>query len=164
MQSKAATVAEYVKSLPEDRRQAVEAVRKVIRENLDSQISEVMQYGMIGYCVPHALFPQGYHCDPAQPLPVGGLASQKGYLSFYWMPLYGSSPEEKWFRERWAKTGKKLDMGKCCVRFKKLEDLPLDVIGETVRRMTAKAFIAQYLKHMPSAKTKPAASKKKRSK
>jgi hypothetical protein len=153
MQSKATTVAEYLKSLPDDRRAAVEAVRKVILANLDKDYAEGMSYGMIGYFVPHKVFPAGYHCDPKQPLPFAGLASQKNYLSLYLMGVYCGCVEgpgavetshARWFRETWAKTGKKLDMGKACVRFKKVEDLALDVIGEAIRRVPAKTYIAQY--------------------
>lgn len=144
MQSKAATVDEYLASLPEDRRAALAAVRDVIRKNLDPSYEEGMQYGMIGYYVPHSVYPAGYHCDPKQPLPFAGLASQKGHMSLYLMCVYGDSEQEKWFREEWAKTGKKLDMGKSCVRFKKVEDLALGVIGEAVRRVPAKAFVEHY--------------------
>ena len=153
MQSKATTVKEYLQSLPEDRRHALEAVRKVILANLDSDYAEGMSYGMIGYFVPHKVFPAGYHCDPKQPLPFAGLASQKNYLSLYLMGVYCGCAEgpdavetthARWFREAWAKTGKKLDMGKACVRFKKVEDLALDVIGEAIRRVPAKVYIAQY--------------------
>src|SRR3954452_8277978 len=117
MQSKATTVEDYLKSLPEDRRLAISAVRKVILENLDKDYEEGIQYGMIGYYVPHRVFPAGYHCDPRQPLPVAGLASQKGHMSLYLMAVYGHGDTGAWFREAWAKTGKKLDMGKSCVRF-----------------------------------------------
>jgi hypothetical protein len=142
MQSKAATVAEYLAELPEDRRRAIEAVRKVILENLDSDYEEGMQYGVIGYYVPHRVYPAGYHCDSKQPLPFAGLASQKNYMSLYLMCTYGDTPLAGWFREAWAKTGKKLDAGKACTRFKKVDDLALDVIGEAIRRMPAKKYIA----------------------
>jgi len=145
MQSRAKTVDEYLDELPEDRREALEAVRAVILKNLDRRgYEEGMQYGMIGYYVPHRVYPDGYHCDPKQPLPFLGLASQKNHMAFYAMGLYTSPEDEAWFREAWAKTGKKLDMGKACVRFKKIEDVPLDVIGRAVRRMPAKKLIAQY--------------------
>ncbi len=142
MQSKATTVEEYLAGLPEDRRQAIEAVRAVILRNLDKDYEEGMQYGMIGYYVPHHVYPAGYHCDPRQPLPFAGLASQKNHCSLYLMCVYGESEVSKWFQEAWAKTGKKLDMGKACVRFKKSEDLALDVIGETIRRVPAAKYIA----------------------
>ena len=105
---------------------------------------EGMSYGMISYCVPHSVYPAGYHCDPKQSLPFACLASQKNHMSLYLMCIYGSTVEEAWFRAAWAKTGKKLDMGKSCVRFKKIDELPLDVIGEAIRRMPAKKYIANY--------------------
>jgi hypothetical protein len=142
MQSKATTVEEYLAGLPDDRRQAIEAVRGVILKNLDKDYEEGMQYGMIGYYVPHSVYPAGYHCDSRQPLPFAGLASQKNYNSLYLMCVYGASEHSQWFQEAWAKTGKKLDMGKACVRFKKVEDLALDVIGEAIRRVPAKKYIA----------------------
>lgn len=159
MTSKAATVAEYLASLPADRRTAIEAVRAVILRNLDPQYEEGMQYGMIGYYVPHRVYPPGYHCDPRQPLPFAALASQKNYLSVYLGCVYGPSDEERRFREAWARTGKRLDMGKTCIRFKQAEDLALDVIGEAIRRMPARKFIAHYeATRPPNGKTgrKPA--------
>jgi Domain of unknown function (DU1801) len=143
MQSKATNVEQYLAELDEGRRQAIEAVRKVILENLDKDYEEGMQYGMIGYYVPHRVYPAGYHCDSRQPLPFAGLASQKGYMSLYLMCTYGHEEHAKWFQEAWARTGKKLDMGKSCVRFKKLEDLALDVIAEAIRRVPAKKYIEQ---------------------
>jgi hypothetical protein len=144
MTSKAPTVAKYLAGLPADRRSAIEAVRKVILNNLDKGFEEGMSYGMIGYFVPHSIYPDGYHCDPKQPLPFCGLASQKNYMSVYMMCLYGSSGEEAWFRKEWAKTGKKLDMGKCCIRFKKLDDLALDVLGKAIARVSLKKYVELY--------------------
>jgi len=144
MQSKAKTVRQYVEELPADRRPAIEAVRALILKNLDSDYEEGMQYGMIGYYVPHRIYPPGYHCDPKQPLPFICLASQKNYMSVYLGCVYGEHETARWFREAWAETGKKLDMGKSCVRFKKVEDLALDVIGGAIRRMPARLFIAYY--------------------
>lgn len=144
MISKASTVDEYLAELPADRRTAIQAVRKVILKNLRKGFEEGMQYGMIGYHVPHSLYPAGYHCDPKQPLPFAGLASQKNYMSLYLMCLYSNAKEVQEFRQRWAETGKKLDMGKCCVRFKKLEDLALEIIGEAIARVTVKDHIAFY--------------------
>jgi hypothetical protein len=144
MQSKATTVAKYLAELPADRRAALSAVRKVILDNLDDDFEEGMQYGMIGYYVPHRVHPQGYHCDPKQPLPFASLGSQKGHMSLHLMCLYvDGGPEKSWFEKAWAKTGKKLDMGKACLRFKKLDELALDVIGELFERVPAKAYIAQ---------------------
>lgn len=147
MQSNANTVEEYLASLPEDRRHALAALRKVILDHIDPEFSEHMAYGMIGYAVPHARYPAGYHCNPKQPLPFAGLASQKQYMSLYLCAAYAGSDagaESRWLREAWAASGKKLDMGKGCVRFRKLEDLPLDVVAAFFRRMTAERFIAGY--------------------
>ena len=141
MRSSAMTVAAYLAALPEDRRHAIEAVRKVILDNLDEEYEEGIQYGMIGYYVPHRVYPAGYHCDPRQPLPFAALASQKGYMSLYLMCIYGNEALRSWFEQAWAKAGKKLDMGKSCVRFKKLDDLALDVIGEAIRRVPARKYI-----------------------
>ncbi|MCI0358009.1 MAG: DUF1801 domain-containing protein [Planctomycetaceae bacterium] len=144
MQSSAKTVKDYVASLPADRRAAIEAVRQTILDNLDPTYEEGMQYGMIGYYVPHAVFPAGYHCDPKQPLPFVCLASQKNYMSLYMGCVYGDHELARWFRDAWAKTGKKLDMGKSCIRFRKLDDLPLPVIGGAIARMPAKKWIVVY--------------------
>ncbi len=135
MQSKATTVQQYLAELPADRRAAIAAVRAGhSQEPRPGFIEEGMQYGMIGYYVPHRVYPAGYHCDPRQPLPFAGLASQKNYMSLYLMCVYGDRNERSGFARRGRKTGKKLDMGKSCIRFKKLEDLALDVIGEAIRR------------------------------
>jgi len=149
MQSKATTVAEYLAGLPDDRREAIGAVRRAILKNLDKQYEEGMQYGMIGYYVPHRVYPAGYHCDPKQPLPFAGLASQKNHMAVYLMCLYLSPEQEAWFREAWANEvaagrAKKLDMGKSCIRFKRPEDISLGVIGEAIRRVPPKKLIAFY--------------------
>jgi hypothetical protein len=144
MQSKATTVQQYLAELPADRRSALQSVRAVILKNLDPLYEEGMQYGMIGYYVPHRVYPAGYHCDPKQPLPFVALASQKNYMAFYLGCLYGDDEHDRWFLEAWARSGKKLDMGKSCLRFKKLEDLALDVIGASIRRVPALTFIQHY--------------------
>lgn len=151
MQSSAPTVDSYLATLPDERRMVVQAVRELILDNLDAGYVELMQYGMIGYAVPHSVFPSGYHCDPKQPLPFAALAAQKNYFSLYLMGLYCGSTatddtdDTAWFREAWTASGKKkLDMGKSCVRFKKLDDLALDVIAEAIRRMPAERYIARY--------------------
>ncbi len=153
MQSQATTVTEYLKSLPADRRKALNAVRKVIKANMGAGYKEGMQYGMIGYFVPHKLYPDGYHCDPKQPLPFAGLASQKNHMSVYLMGLYGDPKEAARFEKAWKATGKRLDMGKCCVRFRKLEDVPLEVIGEAVARMPAERYIEVYEKGVRGARS-----------
>ena len=144
MTSDADTVDDYLRELPPDRRAAIEAVRKVILKSLDKGFEEGMQYGMIGYYVPHRLFPAGYHCDPKQPLGFVCLGSQKNYMSVYLGPIYGDTKLRTWFEQAWAKAGKKLDAGKCCVRFKRVEDLALDVLGEAIRRVPLKAYLAAY--------------------
>ena len=159
MISKARTVDEYLDELAADRRAAIQAVRQVILKNLGEGYEEGMQYGMIGYYVPHGIYPAGYHCDPKQPLPFASLASQKNHMAVYLMCLYGGADQEAWFRQEWAKTGKKLDMGKSCIRFKKLEDLPLELIGKSIARVPVKTFIARY----ESAAAKVRCTKKPRS-
>ncbi len=151
MQSPATTPQAYLAALPDERREILTAVRDVIVANLDTEYAEVMQYGMLSYVIPHSLYPAGYHCDPKQPIPFTALASQKNYLSLYLMGLYvdgdgaDESADAKWFREAWEASGKKkLDMGKSCVRFRKLDDIPLDVIGETIRRMPTQRYLALY--------------------
>jgi hypothetical protein len=145
MQSKATTVAQYLASLPADRRAVIAAVRQVILQNLDADFEEGIQCGMIGYYVPHRVHPAGYHCDPRQSLPFAALASQKNYMSLYMMMLYGGGEFLKRFEQGWAQTGKKLDKGKSCLRFKKLDDLALDVIGQTIKSITAKQFVVRCL-------------------
>ena len=144
MQSRAATVDAYLAELPDDRREALQAVRKVILANLDRKFQEGMSYGMIGYYVPHSVFPPGYHCDPRQPLPFAGLASQKGHMSLYLMCIYGDDPTAQWFDSAWKKTGKKLNRGKSCIRFKKVDELALDVIAALLKRIPAAAYIRHY--------------------
>lgn len=144
MISKAKTVKEYLSSLPADRRAALSAVRAVIRKNLDKGYKEGLQYGAIGYYVPHSVYPAGYHCDPKQPLPFVGLGSQKNHMSFGIMTLYLDPEADAWFRREWAKTGKKLDMGKVCIRFRKLEDLPLELIGRAIARVPVADCVALY--------------------
>ena len=144
MRSKATTVEEYLAELPEDRRDAIQAVRNVILKTLPDGYEEGIQYGMIGYYVPHSVYEAGYHCDPKQPVPFASIASQKNYMSLYLMCIYGSPDQEAWFKKAWEKTGKKLDMGKSCVRFKKLDDLPLNVVGQAIKRVPVKKFLAFY--------------------
>ncbi len=156
MTSSAKTVAEYLAQLPPDRRAAIEAVRAVILANLDGDYEEGIQYGMIGYYVPHRVYPPGYHCDPKQPLPFAALASQKAHMAVYLSCVYESEAEAGWFRTAWAATGRKLDMGKSCVRFRRLEDVALEVIGEAVRRTPARAFVARYEATLARPASKPA--------
>ncbi len=139
--SDATTPEAYLASLPADRREAIAAVRDVVNANLPPGYREGMGYGMIGWVVPLERFPDTYN---GQPLPLAGLASQKRYMSLYLNTVYGDPETERWFRERYAASGKKLDMGKSCVRFRRLEDLPLDVIGETIARVPVDRYIERY--------------------
>lgn len=166
MRNDAKTVAQYLAGLPADRRAALEAVRAVILRNLDPDFEEGIQYGMIGYSVPHRVYPPGYHCNPELPLPFAALASQKNHMSLSLMSVYGEgNPEEQWLRKAWAVTGKKLDMGKCCIRFKRVEDLPLEVVGKAFRRVKARDFARRYEEAMAAHQNarkarKPAARNK----
>jgi hypothetical protein len=141
MRSDATTVEQYLAELPADRRPAIEAVRRVILEHLPPGFEEGMQYGMIGYFIPLARYPDPYN---GQPLGIASLANQKRHMAIYLMGIYANDYDARWFKERWEASGKRLDMGKSCVRFKKLDDLPLAVIGEAIGRTTVDEFIAAY--------------------
>jgi hypothetical protein len=138
------TVEEYLDSLPEDRREAISAVRQTILSNLSEGYEEGPQYRMIGYYVPHSIFPSGYHCDPKQPLNFLMLGSEKNHMAIHAMCLYGNTELLAWFQDEWKNSGKKLDMGKGCIRFKKLDDLPLDVIAKLVAKMPVPAYLEWY--------------------
>ena len=137
----ATKVDEMIAALPPDRREAMAAVRDVVRANLPPGYEEGMQYGMIGWYVPLERFPDTYN---NQPLGLAGLASQKNYMSLYLNTVYGDPETERWFRERFAESGKKLNMGKSCVRFRKLDELPLDVIAETIARTPVDRYVERY--------------------
>ncbi len=142
MAGNATTVEGYLQALPPDRRAAICAVRQVILASLPAGYEECMSYGMIGYVVPHSIYPAGYHCNPKLPLPLANLGSQKNHMALHLCHVYGDPVTEKWFRKAWLASGKKLDMGKACVRFKKLEDVPLNVIGQVIARTPVKKYIA----------------------
>ncbi len=160
MQSKAKTVQEYLAALPEDRRRAIQALRKVIKANLPKGFREGMQYGMPAYFVPHSVFPAGYHCSPEEPLPFASIASQKNHLAFYSFYLYQDGKELARFQKEWKAAGHKLDMGKSCVRLKSLEHVPLEVIGDSIARQDVKAYVAAYEKALGGTARKKAAKKK----
>ncbi len=162
MQSKAATVKDYLAELPAERREAIEAVRAVVLKNLPKGYAEGMQYGMIGYFVPHSIYPSGYHCDPKQPLPFASLASQKNHMAVYLFCLYTEGDAAERFKADWKKTGKRVDMGKSCARFRKLEDAPLEMIGKAVKRCPIQKFIEQYEAATQRLKKKTGARKKKK--
>jgi len=139
MQSDAPTVRAYLDSLPDDRRAALTKVRTVIRRNLPAGIVEAMNWGMITYEVPLTTFPDTYN---GQPLAYAALASQKNHMSVYLMGIYGDDTLRQQFEDAYRATGKRMDIGKSCVRFKRLEDLPLDVIGDAVGALTLEQFLA----------------------
>src|SRR3954447_5297438 len=140
----ASTVAEYLAALPVDRREALSAVRKVINENLPDGYKEGMQFGMIGWYVPLSMYPAGYGENPKVPLPLVALGSQKSGMVLHFLCFYGNPTLSTWFTREYKKSGKKLDMGKGCVRFKSLEDLPLDVVGRTIARVSVEEHMANY--------------------
>jgi uncharacterized protein YdhG (YjbR/CyaY superfamily) len=145
MQSKAASPDKYMAELPADRVDAMSKLREVIRKNLPKGFEETMQYGMLSYVVPHSLYPAGYHCKPEDALPFISLASQKNNISFYHMGMYAKPDLLQWFQQEYPKHAKgKLDMGKSCVRFKKMDDIPYKLIGELVKKVKVKEWIDCY--------------------
>ncbi len=145
MQSKAATVDEYFDSLPEDRKEPMKKLRKVILKNQPKGFEERMAYGMVGYVVPLSTYPAGYHCDPRLPLGLMNIASQKNFIAVYHMGIYADPKLLKWFTDEYPKhCKKKLDMGKSCIRFKYMDDIPYELIGKLVSKMTPQDWIACY--------------------
>jgi len=152
MHSKVTTPAAYLAELPEDRKKMVMEIRRAVNTNLPNGFQEGMGYGMIAWSVPHSLYPKGYHVDPKLPLMIISLASQKNYVSFYHMALYQGELLD-WFLKEWAVFSKKKpDMGKCCVRFRKMEDVPLDLIGRLSAKMTPQQWVDAYEKALHSRK------------
>lgn len=145
MQRQAAAVEQYIDSLPDDRREVVAGLRKAINKNLPKGFEEVISSGMIGWVVPHSLYPDGYHCDPKTPLPFINLASQKSHIALYHMGVYSSPEVLDWFNAEWPKhSAKKLNMGKSCIRFKKPEDVPVALIGELASKISPQEWIELY--------------------
>lgn len=145
MQSKATTPDAYIAELPADRKEAMTELRNVILKNLPKGFAEGMGYGMLGYAVPHSIYPPGYHCDPKLPLPFMGIASQKNFIAFYHMGIYAVPELLQWFTTEYPKhTTVKLDMGKSCVRFKKPAHIPYKLIGQLVKKVSVKDWIATY--------------------
>ena len=147
MQSKATTPEQYLSELPEDRKEAMLRLRNAIKENLPQGFEEVISYGMLGYVVPHSIYPAGYHCTPKLPLPFINLASQKNFIALYHMGIYANKNLESWFVSEYPKHVKtKLDMGKSCIRFKKMDDIPFDFIGELAAKVSVEDWISNYEK------------------
>jgi len=144
MQSTAANPAAYLASLPADRQAVVKRLRAALRKNLPRGFEETMSYGMLTWVVPHRLYPAGYHVDPEQPLPFVSLASQKQYVALYHMGLYAPGLLA-WFKAEWPRhTSAKLDLGKCCLRLRRLDDVPYDLVAELATKVTPAAWISQY--------------------
>lgn len=145
MTSDAKNPDEYINSLPEDRKLYMEKLRNVILKNLPKGFQEGMGYGMMGYSVPHSIYPKGYHCKPTDPLPFMGMASQKNSINFYHMGIYANKELYDWFVAEYPKySTRKLDMGKSCIRFKKFEEIPFDLIGELVTKISVEDWITTY--------------------
>lgn len=145
MQSTAKTPLEYVASLPEERKIVIEQLRTIVLKNLPKGFEETMGYGMLSYVVPHSIYPSGYHCDPKTPLPFLSVASQKNFIAFYHMGIYADDKLLNWFVSEYPKHCKsKLDMGKSCIRFKKMNDIPYELLGELASKMSVQDWISLY--------------------
>lgn len=145
MQSKATTPQEYLEELPEDRKEPIEKLRQQILDNLPKGVEEAMSYGMLGYVIPHTVYPDGYHCDPKLPLPFMSLASQKNFIAVYSMVIYAKKEVLDWFTLEYAEQCKyKLDMGKSCIRFKRMDDIPFDLIGQLTAKVSTEEWIGIY--------------------
>ncbi len=147
MQSKALTPEKYMEELPEDRKATMKKLRTTILENLPKGFEEVMSYGMIGYVVPHSIYPPGYHCDPKLPLPFINIASQKNFIAVYHMGLYANEQLLQWFLAEYEKlSAGKLDMGKSCLRFKPAKPIPYEIIGKLVSKVKPEEWVSIYEK------------------
>lgn len=147
MQSKATTVGQYLNELPEERKKVMSKLREIIKKNLPKGFEECMGYGMIGYVIPHSMYPAGYHCNPKDPVPFMNLASQKNFVAVYSMALYAKPDLLKWFMDEYEKAGVgKLDMGKSCIRFKKMDKIPYELIGRLASKVTPTQWLAFYEK------------------
>lgn len=145
MNYSASSPEDYIRQLPPERQVAISKLRTILKSNLDPAFEECLNYGMIGYVVPHSIFPAGYHCDPKTPLPFINIASQKNFVALYHMGIYGDENLLNWFVTEYPKHCKsKLDMGKSCIRFKKMEDIPYDLIAELASKLTAAQWVEIY--------------------
>jgi uncharacterized protein YdhG (YjbR/CyaY superfamily) len=145
MQKNVQTVDNYMNELPEERKSPMQRLREVFKANLPEGFAEEMNYGMIGYVVPHSIYPKGYHCSPELPLPFVNIASQKNFIAVYHMGIYSDEKLLNWFVEEFPKHSKaKLDMGKSCIRFKKMDQIPFELLGELLTKMTVNQWIERY--------------------
>jgi uncharacterized protein YdhG (YjbR/CyaY superfamily) len=139
------TPEEYIAQIPEDRKAVFQQLREVIIANLPAGFEEVISYGMLGYVVPHSIYPSGYHCDSKLPLPFLAIASQKNFIAVYHMGIYADEKLLNWFVEEYPKhSNQKLDMGKSCIRFKKMENIPMRLLAELMKKMTVNQWISLY--------------------
>lgn len=149
MKSEANSVEEYLATLPEERRKALNELRKLAKKYLGKEIKEEMSYGMIGWVIPHRVFPAGYHCNPVLPLPFVSVASQKSGISLYHMGLYADKQLMNWFVQEYPKhCAAKLDLGKSCIRFKKPEEIPFKLIGALFEKMNTTQWIKLYTQQL----------------
>ncbi|RDI55054.1 DUF1801 domain-containing protein [Flavobacterium glaciei] len=145
MQSTANTVSAYLEEIPEERKIAFSKLRETILENIPKGFVEQISYGMIGYVVPHSIYPNGYHCEPKLPLPFIAISSQKNFIALYHMGIYAKPELLNWLNSEYPKHSKqKLDMGKSCIRFKKIDQIPFDLIAELVQKISVKEWISSY--------------------
>ena len=145
MQYDVSSLNEYLESIPVERKEAIEQLIEVLKTNLPDGFALELSYGHLGFVVPHTLYPSGYHCDPKAPLPFINIASQKNFIALYHMGLYMNDEIYNWFVAEYAKhSKKKLDMGKSCIRFKKVEDIPYDLIGQLAQKITPEQWINMY--------------------
>ena len=153
MQFKAETILEYISQLPEDRKEPISKLRNIINQNIDRGFEEILNYNMPGWVVPHSLYPDGYHCDPKLPLPFLAITSQKHFIAVYHMGVYANPKLLEWFISEYPKhCSTKLDMGKSCIRFKKMENIPYNLIGELVVKMSANDWIMFYESNVKDAR------------
>lgn len=149
MQYQANNPEEYIKQLPEERQAVIQNLRSIIPKNIPNGFVEEISYGMIGYVVPHSIYPDGYHCDPKLPLPFINIASQKNFVALYHMGIYADKQLHDWFVTEYSKYSKyKLDMGKSCIRFKRMDDIPYELIKELVKKMSVEEWIELYEKNI----------------
>jgi hypothetical protein len=155
MQIKVNTPEDYMAQVSEDKREAMIKLREVMLKNIPEDFQETISYGMIGYVVPHAIFPAGYHCDPKLPLPFVSIAAQKNFIAIYHMGIYSDPQLLEWFTQEHAQKGKgKLDMGKSCIRYKKAEAIPYDLIGELMQKMSVKDWISTYQQQLENSRNR----------
>jgi Domain of unknown function (DU1801) len=153
MQATAQNIKEYLEAIPEERKRAFYTLREIILRHIPVGFLEELSYGMLGYVVPHSIYPNGYHCNTNLPLPFLNIASQKNFIALYHMGIYADSNLLNWFISEFPKhSSQKLDMGKSCIRFKKIDQIPFDLIGELVQKMSVQDWISSYETNFKTSK------------